>query len=537
MTCKRSRFSSLARVAALNLALFACCHGQKVPTVPTAQQAGPLAIPNLAAPADPGVMGYVKVREPRKLVAELGEAEVRRVLSAKDLDLNILRPGVPATLVLWGPDGFAFDKIPLGAFVSMQQTPPGMLKDKESGAQQLDELTFLPITPPAKEHAKSVGSLLPLAREPGPWDVQLFLGLSSLTRTYGTQLHIGLGALQGVLMAQPKKPGAPDPAAMGSIFTKMLTRLEAMDSYALGLNFLPDEVELETVLRDRQSTPGGAVSAPDLAQFLSADDIRMQWNLRDLGGKVNTYLDWYMPLLNAATPGMAEPFRALLTDIGKLGEAQTAISASFDATGQMRGEGVWLCKDPEGYLAALRRGIDMLNQKGVKDSYRELGFDIEATRAPSDRKIYGWPVEHFAMHMTLRKDARQEQRAAFEKMPFLSAMGNLRYDVMRMGGYVLFSINGSLEALAGRVLSGRGEHPLRAAHVFPAGGTVYGDVDMAGVVRMARSFLPKDAVAKLPDPQSLAGVVTFFSYDGGIASDSRVRVPRSIISALAKKAK
>ncbi len=534
MHIKLSRLLCLASLAPLLLS--AGCHGQKTPAVPPIIHAArPLAIPVLPAPADPGVIGYVKVRDPRRLVAEVGQDQVQSLLNAKDLDINLLRPGTPATLVMWGPDGFAFDKVPLAAFVALQKTPPGFLKDKEDGVKVLEDLTFLPITPTARDHAKAASSLLPLCREPGPWDAQLHVVLSAITRNYGTQLHIGLGALQGAMAAQSKKPGAPDPQAIGSLLTKMLARIEQMESYSLGLSFLPEEIEVEMVLRDKDGGAGGPIPAPDLAQFMPVEDIRMQWNLHDLAGKMNTYLDWYMPLLASTTPGLVEPMRALFTDMGKLGDAQTAVALSFDANVGMRGAGLWLTKDPEAYLAIIRRSIDMFNQQGVKDSYRTLGMELSATRQSQVRKVYGWPVDRFSVHITPTKDARPEQRLMFDKMPILAKLTHLDYEVMRMGSYVLFSFNAPIEALAERLLRGHGDLPLRAAHNFPAGGTLYVDVNVEGLVGSFKGMLPPDAAAKIPDPKSLAGTVTMFSYDGGAASDYRVRVPRTILTALAKK--
>lgn len=540
------------------LALAPACHGQRDLPVPPIQTARPPQVPIPATPADPKLLGYLRVRDPARLASEFGD-RARGTLASQGLDLNALRPGAPITLFGWDPAGQSMTKPPLAALVPLRPGSPAAqaLADRAGGkdltAPLKDQLLIAPTQTVLQRAIEQGPDLLALSTAASPFDAVLFLNLQSVLSLYGPQMRSGITMMQAAMALRSADSPAPglSPQAMGGLLRRMVDQLESLKSLSLGVTFLPDDIEIASVTQDKAAQPAVPVAAPDLGRFLPQDPIRVQWNARDLSKKIGKIIDLYTPMIDEV-PGLMAELRALQDLHGKIGHMYGAMSLSLgDGVVGYHGSGVILADDPQAYLAVVRKTLDLFKMPVVRDLYRKLGLEVTITPVPAQRKVLGWPVDRYEHRMAVAKDAppaqRQLQEQVLAKMKL--GQGTTIHEVAQVGRYVLFSLNtpaagqspgpatgpnSGIDTLVESLRRGTGGTELAASRQFPPGGSLYVDLDVAALFTSIQAMLPPAAAARLPTLPKGEPIapVTISTYDSGPDSYYRVRVPRRLLRAL-----
>ncbi|HEX2574021.1 MAG TPA: hypothetical protein VH877_31015 [Polyangia bacterium] len=548
----------MKRLVVLAIALFTIhCRPPQPPRLPIAPVQA-LALPVPAPPRDPSLVGYIKLRDPAGTLARLDESVLRNLAPEGVASLG-LRPGEGAGIFLWEPPllgGFGVQTLPLAIFLpaaqdsrivrNLGQLWPAL---QVVAAGPRGQATLAGLNPAALERARSQGPVMgELLGAPTPFDGYLYLYLEPLVGKYLPILRASVGSLgpmfEQVQRAQAQQGQAPPFTGeqMAGMMGAMLDRLAPLKSFTLGASQVQGGLELGMLIEDKPGTAraGGPLAVPDLTQFLAPGAMRLQWNVRDFGQWADGYLKIYAPIL-ASRPELKTAIDALVADWRQATRGMNSgQSFSFDKAHGLRMSGLMQVDDAAKVLALVGRMTERFSAGPIHDAYVGLGMDIRIERMPGTRKIKGWPVARYAYHVKMTKPPKDEASRVV-----LGLFDNLVYEVAQVGPFVLFTMGqpggpgapGEIDRLAEDLLHGRGRYPLAARGRYPAGGTLYCDVDVAQALEGVRSFLPPDQAAKLPTLSGGAGgpvePVTMFSYDGGDTSYLRVQVPRKLLSLLA----
>lgn len=544
----------MKRLLVLAIALFTLhCRPPQPPKLPV-QPVQSLMLPVPAPPTDPTLVGYLKLRDPAGTLAKLDESVLRNVAPDGVAGLG-LRAGEAGGFFLWEPPllgGFGMGTLPLAALLpapqdsllvrNLSQLWPAM---QIVATGSTGQATLAGLNPAALSRARTQGAMLgELLRAPTLFDGFLYLHFEPFVAKYLPTLRASVGAL-GPLLEQSQRsqsrPGQPQLSGeqMAGMMGSLLDRLAPLKSLTLGVTEVPEALELGVLVEDKPGTAsvGGPIAAPDLAQFVPPGALRLQWNVRDLGQWADGYLKIYAPLL-AGRPELKTAIDAILGDWRQATRgANFGQSLSLDKAHGLRMMGVMQVDDAAKVMALMARTAERFSTGPIHEAYVGLGMDIRVERMPATRKIKRWPVERYVYHLRLLKPPPDEVSKAI-----LSLLDNLVYEVAQVGPFVLFAMGepGGLDRLAEDLLRGRGRYPLLSRGRYPAGGTLYCDVDTAQALEGVRSFLPPEQAAKLSqlsgrlakEASGQAGQVTMFSYDGGDTSYLRLQVPRKLLSVL-----
>jgi hypothetical protein len=545
----------MKRLLVLALALFTLhCRPPQPPRLPV-QPVQSLMLPVPAPPTDPTLVGYIKLRDPAGTLAKLDESMLRSVAPEGVASLG-LRPGEAGAIFLWEPPifgGFGLGTLPLAALLPAPQDSPlvrnlGQLWPAMQvvATGPTGQATLAGLNPAALSRARTQSAMIgELLRAPTLFDGYLYLHFEPLVAKYLPTLRASVGALGPLLEQQQRsqsRPGQPQLSGeqMAGMMGAMLDRLAPLKSLTLGVTQLPEALELGVLVEDKPGTAsvGGPIAAPDLAQFIPPGALRLQWNVRDFGKWADGYLKLYAPLL-VSRPELRTAIDAILAEWRQATRVvNSGQSISFDKAHGLRMVGLMQVDDAAKVMALVGQMAERFSSGPIHEAYLGLGTDIRVERMPATRKIKGWPVERYVYHIRQLKPPPDEASKAI-----LSMLDNVTYEVAQVGPFVLFVMGepggpgGGIDRLAEDLLRGRARYPLLARGRYPAGGTMYCDVDTAQILEGIRSFLPPEKAAKLPKVPSggtsgQVEPVTMFSYDGGDTSYLRLQVPRKLLSLL-----
>jgi hypothetical protein len=160
-----------------------------------------------------------------------------------------------------------------------------------------------------------------------------------------------------------------------------------------------------------------------------------------------------------------------------------------------------------------------------------MGLDFSVEHQTNVRKIKGNPVDRYTYKFALRDngDKTAKPRAQQSMQVMIDKLSGLTYEVAQTGPYLVYSIGAPVDALVESLLGGKGQYPLWAMQTFPAGGSLYAEVDIAGVLDMLRGIIPADTGRPLPILPGANNRVGLWSYDGGAVSYQRLVVPIELI--------
>jgi hypothetical protein len=521
-------------LALLSLLAIPACSPKKEPPVPASLPAAQVAVPLPRDPADKGLFGYVRVRDPQKLIQDLGGEQARKALAAQPMTVEQLRPGAPAAFFVWEPGDAPLANIPMAALLPTKASALSGLRGV-TGIDALGEDSVLAINERGRERAaQSKDDLAALAQAQSPFDVLAYANLEAILTTYGSKLRDGIQALSSMpaLMAQAQQPGAPSPKDMAQMLSSYLAYVEGLRSLSLGLSVQPEALDLSVIIAERKAQAAPApLSAPDLMPLLPAGAMRLQYSSRDLGQMAAFWKKMYGSAFDNM-PAMKEA-RAIMEEWGKVGgPAHMAMTLSAVENAWIRGHGLMLSDNAQAYFDLTRKGMTMLDKPEVKDCYKKVGIEFSISVKQAARKVKGWPVDVYQFSFKPAAGGEAPQNPAQQAM--FQRMNGWTYEVARVGKFIVFSFNGKLEEAAEGLFAQGGARPsLTARRIFPAGGNLYADFDLNGLLQMMRGILPPAEAERLPKlPAGAGSNLSLFGADAGSASYYRVQVPRVLLKAL-----
>jgi hypothetical protein len=532
-------FGALCGLAALPLG----CTGPKTPPSLPIPEAKPVTLPAPAVPTDAALFGYLHVRDPLALfgkLAQLGGVTPEQLAAQRGIKLGEQLTGAPLVGFLWDPQGASLQDVPAvvlapvpqgGALVTtLQSANPAV---RTAMLDQSPGLTALYIGQSGQAHLNSGGpGLLALAQAKQPFDITLYVNAAPILAKYGPILHMGIKALAPALgAAAESNPAGFSPQATMSMLEQMVSSLEELKSFSLGASVTNTALELSTLTTQKQGDGGGPIAAPDLAQFVPPGDVRLQWNTRDIKKLIDWYLRMYGGLL-AEKPALRAQVDQAIAEWLKAGpKMQTAMSVSYRNGRGLQISGVMRVDDGPAAMAAVRRSAQLFSSGPVHDAYQSMGLDFSVEHQTNVRKIKGNPVDRYTYKFALRDngDKTAKPRAQQSMQVMIDKLSGLTYEVAQTGPYLVYSIGAPVDALVESLLGGKGQYPLWAMQTFPAGGSLYAEVDIAGVLDMLRGIIPADTGRPLPILPGANNRVGLWSYDGGAVSYQRLVVPIELI--------
>lgn len=528
---------SLVLASTLGLSAWGACNRpQQPPTLPVPKTA-PVAVPVPKAPADDSLFAYLRIRDPGRIAKALLGERAERAAQQQGLSLAELSPGKNAAVFLWDPGTQGFSAPPVAALLPVP--PQGTLATRLAHAagsemvRPFGEATLSAMNPFGMARATAAGAALnQLTDEPQGSDAQLYVHVAAILARYGDQLR---GGLNSALTAGAGSAGAaPSPQAALGMLGGYLDRLAAIKSLTLSLALLPQDLEIGTVVEDRAAAKdAGPFAVPDLTGLLPADDIRFQWNVRDLRRSLDQLWALYLPMLQER-PAVRDQVRGLFDELARVcPQMQSAVAISLNPQSGVHAFGVTRPTDAQGLLEFARRAAGAISKGPLHDLYKDLfkqggraELSLQVQLQPAVRKLKGWPVDRYQYHLSASGPTPPESKALIEKL------NRANYEVMRLGPYVIFALNAPIDGLVTQVLEGKASRPLRAHSAYPPGGFYYGDVDIAGFWSGVKALLPPTEAARLPSLPGPVGVMTFSGFEGPAATYYRAQLPRALLALL-----
>lgn len=529
MIPRSSRSLGAVTLSLLVLSAGACNRAQKPATLPVPAVTR-VAIPLAKAPSDDALLGYLRVRDPLKLSRGLFGDQVDAFAERRGLPLTSLRPGDGAAIFVWDPEGQPISATPVAAVLPVAaESPLGQRLSRMTGDGLMQggrDGILAALNPPGMARATALGAatLWQVARSQEPGDLGVYVNLASLVSRYGPRAREALAGLAQNLPDKPATPGQPSPRAGLSMIEKLLDKVQSLKSLSFMVSLLPGDIEMATVVEDKQGQPSEPLAVPDLTPLLPAGEVRVQFNVRDAQRWAREYWNVYGGVF-AEQPGVAAQLKSLMDDFAKVApRSQVAVAVALKPT--LRFYVIQAVPDAGALVALWRRNVAQMSSGPVHEMYAHQGIDMQISVTPAVRKLYGWPVDRY------RYQVKGGDKFPPKVREFMGKVSEAPVEVMQLGNYVLVTMNDTADGLAQAVLTGRGGGAVRARAVYPAGGTSYGDVDLNGLWSGLREVLPPRDAQRMPELPAGMGPATFASFEGDGASYYRTQFPRALLGML-----
>ena len=533
------RKGALAGVA-LGLACgFVGCNRAKSPPQVPVVAAKPVDLPTPPLPTDETMFAYLNVRDPIPFIQQLGGTAYLERAVQLGMKLDDFQTGAPLLGFLWDPQGASVLEVPAVVLAPLpvdgdmvgfiKKTSPGFRAVAVGGPNQ--QMTALTVGEAAQDRAKTGSAdFLALAKARQPFDLTLHINAAAIMEKYGPMLHVGLQAMGPAIAqaaAQKRSAVALSPKSTVAMFEQMLSGLEDLKAITLGANLTQTELSLTSLTRTRSGDPkkGGPVAAPDLAQFVPPGDLKLQWSTRDMKGAIDWYLRLYGGFLEEK-PELKKQIDAIVADWLKAGQSMdTAASMSFGNKGLVF-QGIMRMDNSAAAMAAVRRSMQLFAGGPVSDLYKSMGVELTVKTQQGVRKLRGNVVDRYEYSIKVGGGdvpVEPAAKAMFDKLSGLS------YEVMQAGPYILYSIGAPIETVADPLFDGQGPYPMNCRKLFPAGGSLYMELDLSAVLRWMRTLVPKEQREQIPSLPARGSVISVWSYDSGAVSYQKVLVPISLV--------
>ncbi|HRI49312.1 MAG TPA: hypothetical protein PLW65_03950 [Pseudomonadota bacterium] len=522
-------------------AVLSGCGGPKSPPKVPIVTAPEVAVPTPAAPADPTLFAYLHIGDPIQFVQQTLGGQYIEYAVQRGIKVADFQSGAPLVAFLWDPQGASLKEAPAVVLAPLPSDGDlaGLIKStspllRTAPFAQSKTATVITLGDAAQERAKaSEAALLALTQAKQPFEATLHVNATPIMAKYGPLMHAGIKNMAPMLAtAAAQSPSAPNAQSSVAMLDQLVSELEGLKSFTLGANTSEDDLLLSTLTASADGTPGatagGPLAVPDLAQFVPPGDLRLQWNTRD----VKRLLDWYLRVYGgflAAKPELKAQVDELLADWLKAGRTmETAASLSFDPAKGLVMQGLMRVPDSAAAMAAIRRIVKKFSSGPVHDQYKNLGIELTIKSQQGVRKVKGNPVDRYEYSFHRTADPGQGQTPPAVKT-LLDKMSGLTYEVAQVGPYLVYTIGAPIESVTDGLFAGKGPYPMAAMKNFPGGGTLYLELDMAGVMRWLKAVVP---ASRLPIVPARASTVSAWSYDGGAVSYQRFVIPLGLIKAL-----
>lgn len=517
---------------------FGCNRAKSPPQVPVVA-AKPVDLPKPPVPTDETMFAYLNVRDPIPLIQQAGGTAYLERAVQLGMKIADFQTGAPLLGFLWDPQGASVLEVPAlvlaplpidGDMVGfIKKTSPGMRAIAVGGPNQ--QMTALSVGEAVQDRLKAgSGEFLALAQARQPFDVTLHINAAAIMEKYGPMLRVGLQAMGPAIAqaaAQGRSATALSPKSTVAMFEQMLNGLEDLKAITLGANLTQTELSLTSLTRTRSGDPkkGGPIAAPDLAQFVPPGDLKLQWSTRELKQSIDWYLRLYGGFL-AEKPELKKQIDETIQDWFKAGQSiDAAASMSFGKNGLVF-QGIMRVDNSVAAMAALRRSMRLFAGGPVSDLYKSLGVELTIKNQQGVRKLRGNVVDRYEYSFKAGGGNVPVEPAA---KAMLEKLSGLSYEVMQTGPYLVYSIGAPLETVADPLFDGQGPYPMNSRKLFPAGGSLYLELDLAAMLRWMKTLVPADQGQRLPSLPARGSVISVWSYDSGAVSYQKVHVPISLV--------
>jgi hypothetical protein len=234
-------------------------------------------------------------------------------------------------------------------------------------------------------------------------------------------------------------------------------------------------------------------------------------------------------------PALKAQVNELIADWLKAGRVmETAMSGSFRSGKGLSVYGVMRLEDGAAAMAAVRRSVKLFSTGPVHELYQKMGIDLKINSQQATRKLKGHPVDRYEYSFKLNSQAPTVDptlKLMFDKM------SGLTYEIAQVGPYLVYALGGQVDSVVDALLAGKGAYPLAAMKTFPAGGSLYLELDVAQVVEWFKAVVPASAAVKLPTLPAQGSVISAWSYDGGVHSYQKTVIPTQLIKNIAAAAR
>lgn len=531
------------RLLALGLVL--CCAACiKSPPVMHPQPVAAPAVPIGPLPADSTRLSYLRAHQLVRLADRLGAGALVSTAAARGLDPRALDPERPLVVVFGDPPEGAIEKTAISALLpippggSLAQTLSAMLGGQRVSRHGEGVAIALNQEPVDAAHG---GALLDqLAAAPLPADIQVQFNMAAVMARTGDQLHRTLVEVQNEYEKKARAGGQTGTAGLlGAYINWLEGSLQRLQSVTFNLGAGEASLDLSMVMADK---PAAGATAPPaqvqaiagLAEFVPAGDIRLETASNGETAATRMSLQLYQEILRSE-PQTLERFKQA-TAVMSRGRTQYAASLRFGGEHLVSGTAILLADEAEQKFDALRRLLDLSGSPALKRFYEGAGLSVHTTVARAARSVAGWPVDHVTVQ--IKPGAAAAARDLGEVGRLLARP--IELDVMRIGSYLVYQVNGTPESYARVVsdlLTGHGPHGSLAARAqHPAGGTLYADVDVPRLLASLGDLVPRERRGEWPKLEPSIPQITAFGYQGGPIGYYRMAVPADLIKAVREAA-
>ncbi len=511
----------------LGVALLGGCSGGKKPPQLAPSKPAPIQISYPMTPASADLWGYAKVRDPAALAQKILGPMTQPMLLSFGLSPSDLKPGSVAAMYLWDPEDKPLMAAPAALSLPFPADGPRIaeLRTAFPGSQAVATPggTLLLLNAEAQAKAQTQKeSLLKLAAEQTPYDVSLYAYLDPILKKHGPALRELLNKVSAAAAGSGRNAALPGTEeSVRKLYSQLVDSLVELKSATVAANLSDRALEL-SLLTENKATAGKTepYAVPDLLPFLPPAHLRLQWNTRDMQRFMDSYWKTYSPMFESQPP-LAEAMKKMMSEWGKVGSKMSmALSVTVGGDNFLQMTSILKVDDGKAALLAMRNGFDVLKSPQIKQSWEKLGLNVTSSATQGARKLHGWPVDRYEYSYQVSKPEMQQAKAVFDKF------SNMKMEVVQVGNYLVFAMGGTVDQAVNALMTGKGEFAAEATKRFPAGASVYADLDLKRVASSVEQAMGRPL--GVPIPQG-AEVVSAAAFESGATSQYQLHVPKGLV--------
>lgn len=524
--------SHLRRALALAL-LFpaaACVHEPRAfdPTrVPTPEP------PPLAVEPDAQTLGWARAHQVHRVLTRVGAGTVIDRAAQAGFDLAGLDPERPFVVVAGVPPGTGeAPNLPAQLFLPVQASSPIGAAAAILGGLGATTTTDTGMIVALNGAPSTSRTLDQLVAAPMSGDVEVVVNVEAAAARWQAEIERGFETVRDEMRQGPSELRAS--AAAFDVYVKVLRdALATIRTLTLGFEAGEKDLLLEAVSRHKGPAAASkeVLGMPDLGRFVAPADMRFEWSGTGWASLTDFYVAYYAALL-PKRPDLVARFERLFRTWS---EGQTFMAGGFTMGGEgglIRGSAVIQSDRAEAQYAAMLEGVELTREPDVQALMRYSGASAELKLERKIREIKDFPVDRltYAIHFD---EAKLGPEAVQALRPFMQP---IVVEIVRAGPFIATTFGQpgeALDRLVAELDEGKGSHPsLTARGQHPAGGTMYWDLDLGGLLAHMEALLPPGTPS--PWPRLVAGIgpVTLYGRSVDPVSHYRLRVPMSLVNAL-----
>lgn len=447
------------------------------------------------------------------------QIDLKQIKPADNLGVFILAPpagsSTPAgTVILPVPTSSSLVKALSGMMGNIRVTPIGS-----------SNTMLTPISGEGTTSTVQMGpELVRLNQAPSTSDLQIYMNAGAVMAQYGSKMQERLQSLSStsspVLMAAAQGDSTRTAQVQAVLRAEGQAGMDLMNQAQylnLGLDVKADRLDVSLAARGKagsamdkalQRAPVGTL---DLASFLNKNSImRMQLSFSNLHELMDLYMKYMTVALGPEQQATLAKMKEVFNGLDKVGKVQYALSFGMSPEGKVQEEVVMVSDDNDALMDLMCKKMGgWINSGPFHDIEKNMGLEMNMTEDPATRKVEGADVHHFTMTVKVTSGAPADQKALLEKL-----LGNMSFEISKMGHYVVATANEPIDTLAGRVGGKQPGTPLQATRTYQPGGVFYADLSLPALLGLAKAVLPQEMAAGMPNfapgapPIVMAGYLT-----------------------------